>query len=159
MSKALVVYFSITGVTENVAQKLAEAIGADIFEVAPKEPVAESQMEGTGDGNSTETIFRGKDIREYDVIYVGLPIWWYAAPTVIHTFLSDYDLRGKTLIPFATSGGGGILQVRPRLLPSCPGADLREASLLTGDMTQEELAQWAAGFSEPDPSPKRDEES
>lgn len=139
MSKALVAYFSITGVTENVARMLSEAIGADLFEVVPNPAVS-------GEENPGDITFAQTNVDCYDVIYVGLPIWWYAAPTVIHTFLSAYDLTGKTVIPFATSGGGGLDKVRPRLQESCSGADLREASLLSGDMTLQELEAWAKSF-------------
>lgn len=141
MSSSLVIYFSITGVTENVAARLARIMGADLFEVAGQKP-------GNGEAVSpekTELSFVQKDLDGYDRIFVGLPIWWYAAPTIIHTFLSSCDLTGRTVIPFATSGGGGLDKVRPRLLESCPGADLREASLLLDSMSDEELKAWAEG--------------
>ena len=145
MSRELVVYFSITGVTEGVALNLAESIGADLHEIRPKvslpgEAAAENSQE------KPQVTFEHLNIEGYDTIYVGLPIWWYAAPTVIHDFLSDYDLRGKTLIPFATSGGGGVDKIRPRLLESCPGADLREATILTESWSNEELRAWADSF-------------
>ena len=138
MSRTLVAYFSITGVTENVAVRLARAIGADLFEVQP--------VQNAGEKDRGAISFEHKNISHYDRIFVGLPIWWYAAPTVIHTFLSDYDLTGKTVIPFVTSGGGGLDKVRPRLLDSCPGADLREATLLLDDMSEDSLRSWADEF-------------
>ena len=137
VSGVLVAYFSITGVTENAACRLARAISADLYEIIPQKPCREADPQGQ------EITFLRMDLSAYDVIYVGLPIWWYAAPTVIQNFLSGYDLTGKTLIPFVTSGGGGLDKVRPRLRQSCPGAQLREASLLSEDMSPEELARWA----------------
>ena len=143
--KSLVVYFSITGVTGSMASRLASAIGADLFEITAEHPIREeaSKEEALA---SQELRFLHKDMTLYDRIYVGLPIWWYAAPTIIHDFLSQHDLRGKTLIPFVTSGGGGLDKVRPRLLECCQGADLQEASLLSEDMSQEMLQQWADSF-------------
>ena len=143
MSRTLVTYFSITGVTESAAIRLAHAIGADLFEIVPEKSGAEpGKPENSAPGIS---VF-GKNLDDYDRIYVGLPIWWYAAPTVIHTFLSHFDLRGKTVIPFATSGAGGLDKVRPRLQDSCQGADLREASLLREDLTEKQMRDWASGF-------------
>ena len=147
MKRALVAYFSITGVTGNMARKLAEAVSADLYEIMPRQPYSSSDLDQrAGENAAIPVSFEHKNIDAYDVIFVGLPIWWYAAPTIIHTFLSDYDLRGKVLIPFATSGGGGLDKVRPRLLESCPGADLREATLLTDDMTAQDLLSWAESF-------------
>ena len=141
MSLTLVTYFSITGVTENAAIKLARAVGADLFEICSQKPCQPGEIPGDG-----KIVFTHKDISAYDRIFVGLPIWWYAAPTIIHDFLSDYDLRGKLVVPFVTSGGGGLDKVRPRLLESCPGADLREATLLSDDMSDEELREWADSY-------------
>ena len=138
MSATLVAYFSITGVTENAAMKLARSLGADLFEVSSQKPCKPGEVPEAG-----KIVFTQKDISGYDRIFVGLPIWWYAAPTIIHDFLSGYDLRGKLVVPFVTSGGGGLDKVRPRLLESCQGADLREATLLSDDMSDEELRNWA----------------
>ena len=119
MSKKLVTYFSVSGVTAKVAQTLAEAIGADIFEIAPKIPYTKADLNWM-DKNARSTIemndptFRPEmeskrnNMNEYDTIFVGFPIWWYVAPTIINTFLESYDLTGKKIIPFATSGTSGI---------------------------------------------------
>ena len=138
MSATLVAYFSITGVTENAAMKLARSLGADLFEVSSQKPGELGEIPDSG-----KILFTKKDISAYDRIFVGLPIWWYAAPTIIHDFLSGYDLQGKLVVPFVTSGGGGLDKVRPRLLDSCQGADLREATLLSDDMSDEALRDWA----------------
>ena len=154
MCRSIVTYFSITGVTEDVAQRLAEAIGADLMEIKAEQPSQDALAQSSDhdfcsqDSAAAEEepriVCKKQDLDCYDTIFVGLPIWWYAAPTVINNFLDDYDLTGKIVVPFATSGGGGIDRVRPRLQKSCEGADLKEASLLPGELSTQELAQWAA---------------
>ena len=144
MKKALVAYFSITGVTEHAANKLARAIEADLYEVKPLQPISrDTLLHEDGHPAQDPIQFEHKNIDAYDIIFVGLPIWWYAAPTVIHNFLSDYDLTGKTVVPFVTSGAGGLDKVKPRLQKSCPGADLRDASLLEENMSFQQLMNWA----------------
>ena len=116
MSKKLVAYFSASGVTAKVAETLAEAIGADIFEIEPKVPYTEvdlnwmdkkarSTIEMNDPASRPEIAVKRDNMKDYDTIFVGFPIWWYVAPTIINTFLESYDLTGKTIIPFATSGG------------------------------------------------------
>ena len=147
MTKTLVTYFSITGVTENVAARLAKAIGADLFEITPEPSEQGENARGEEQEGAVPSIsFAHKNVEGYEKIFVGLPIWWYAAPTIIHTFLSDYDLSGKVVVPFVTSGEGGLDKVRPRLQESCIGADLKEATLLSDEMTEEELLAWAEAF-------------
>ena len=122
MSKKLVAYFSASGVTAKVAETLAEAIGADIFEIEPKVPYTEadlnwmeknarSTIEMNDPASRPEIAVKRDNMKDYDTIFVGFPIWWYVAPTIINTFLESYDLTGKTVIPFATSGG--TFRVRP----------------------------------------------
>ena len=118
MSKKLVAYFSASGVTAKVAETLAEAIGADIFEIEPD------------------------NMKDYDTIFVGFPIWWYVAPTIINTFLESYDLTGKTIIPFATSGGSDIGKTNDRLAPSCKGAKLMDGKVFKSNVGHQELAAW-----------------
>ena len=119
MSNKLVAYFSASGVTAKVAETLAEAIGADIFEIEPKVPYTEadlnwmnknarSTIEMNDPASRPEIAAKRDNMADYDTIFVGFPIWWYVAPTIINTFLESYDLTGKTIIPFATSGGSGI---------------------------------------------------
>ena len=119
MSKKLVAYFSASGVTAKVAETLAEAIGADIFEIEPKVPYTEvdlnwmdkkarSTIEMNDPASRPEIAVKRDNMKDYDTIFVGFPIWWYVAPTIINTFLESYDFSGKTVIPFCTSGGSGI---------------------------------------------------
>ena len=157
MSKKLVAYFSASGVTAKVAQTLADAIGADIFEIAPKIPYTAADLNWT-DKNARSTIemndpssrpeIRTKldNMNEYDTIFVGFPIWWYVAPTIINTFLESYDLTGKTIIPFATSGGSGMGKTNEKLAPSCKGAKLIEGKRFASGVSAKELAAWAEGL-------------
>lgn len=82
------------------------------------------------------------DMAKYDVVFVGFPIWWYVAPTIINTFLESYDFSGKTIVPFATSGGSGMGETNSRLQPSCPGAILLSGKMLNGAQSEEELKSW-----------------
>lgn len=116
MSRKLVAYFSATGVTSKVAESLSEAIGADLFEIAPAVPYTSADLNWMDKSSrstiemknvtSRPAILEQRDnMNDYDVVFVGFPIWWYVARTIINTFLESYDLTGKTIIPFATSGG------------------------------------------------------
>jgi len=133
MSNKLVAYFSASGVTAKVAETLAEAIGADIFEIEPKV-------------SRPEIAVKRDNMKDYDTIFVGFPIWWYVAPTIINTFLESYDLSGKTIIPFATSGGSGIGKTNERLAPSCKGAKLMDGKVFKGNVGHQELAAWVEGL-------------
>lgn len=135
MSKRLVAYFSASGITAKVAENLADAIGADIFEIQPEVPYTKADLNWM-DKKSRSTIemsdptsrpgiaVKRDNMDEYDTIFVGFPIWWYVAPTIINTFLESYDLKGKTIIPFATSGGSNMGKTNEKLAPSCPDAKL-----------------------------------
>ena len=119
MKKALVAYFSASGVTEKAAKTLAAAANADLFEIKPVTPYTNTDLDWMNK-NSRSTIemndpssrpeIAGKcaDMSDYDVVFVGFPVWWYVEPRIIDTFLEGYDFSGKTVIPFATSGGSGL---------------------------------------------------
>ena len=137
MSKKLVAYFSASGVTAKVAERLSESIGADLHEITPKvrytdadldwrEKTSRSSIEMSNPASRPEIERIRDNMQDYDTIYLGFPIWWYIAPTIINTFLESYDLTGKTIVPFATSGGSGMGKTNELLLPSCPGAILTE---------------------------------
>lgn len=157
MSKKLVAYFSATGTTRKTAAALAEAIGADIFEIVPKIPYTKADLDWT-DSSSRSTVemkdsssrpsiaVKCGNISDYDVIFVGFPIWWYVAPTIINAFLESYDLAGKTIVPFATSGGSGMGKTNERLAPSCKGSRLLEGKVLTSAQNKA-LAEWVNGLS------------
>ena len=157
MSNKLVAYFSASGVTAKVAETLAEEIGADIFEIEPKVPHTEADLNWM-DKKARSTIemsdpasrpviaVKRDNMKDYDTIFVGFPIWWYVAPTIINTFLESYDLTGKTIIPFATSGGSDIGKTNERLAPSCNGAKLMDGKAFKGSVGHKELAAWVDGL-------------
>lgn len=157
MSRKLVAYFSASGVTAKLAETLAEAVGADIFEIAPEVPYTPADLNWQ-DKNARSTIemqdpasrpaiaAKRDNMADYDTIFVGFPVWWYVAPTIINTFLESYDLTGKTIIPFATSGGSGMGKTNEKLLPSCTGARLLEGKVFKCSTGKAELAAWAEGL-------------
>lgn len=157
MSNKLVAYFSATGTTRRLAKNLAEAIGADLFEIVPEQPYTAADL-NWNDSNSRSSIemkgdrsfrpavaSRVEDMDQYDTVFVGFPIWWYVAPTVVNTFLEQYDLAGKTVVPFATSGGSGMGNTNTELAPSCPGAKLLEGKRFTSG-NKGALKAWAEGL-------------
>ena len=132
MSKKLVAYFSASGVTAKLAKRLADAVDADIFEIKPEKPYTTADLDWTNKKSRSSVEMSDKSFRpavaekldniaDYDTIYVGFPIWWYVAPTIINTFLEQYDLTGKTIIPFATSGSSRMGKTNSELAPSCKG--------------------------------------
>ena len=157
MSRKLVAYFSASGVTAKVAETLAEAIGADIYEIEPEVPYTKADLDWM-DKQSRSTIEMNdpasrpaiKEMRDnmddYDTVFVGFPIWWYVAPTIINTFLENYDLTGKTIIPFATSGGSGMGKTNEKLQPSCPNSKMVEGKVFKKSASKPELAAWVDGL-------------
>ena len=154
MSRKLVAYFSATGTTARVAEKLSDAIGADLFEIAPEVPYTKedldwmnkesrSSIEMRDEKSRPEIAVKRDNMAEYDVIFVGFPIWWYVAPTIINTFLESYDLTGKTVIPFATSGGSGMGKTNENLSVSCKGGKLLEGKVFKENVGSTELLEWA----------------
>jgi flavodoxin len=157
MSRKLVAYFSASGVTAKVAEKLSEAIGADLYAIEPEVPYTKADLDWM-DKKSRSTIemnnpasrpaIAGKrdNMNDYDTVFVGFPIWWYVAPTIINTFLESYDLTGKTIIPFATSGGSDMGKTNEKLLPSCKGAKLLKGKVFKASVSGADLAKWAEGL-------------
>ncbi|HJF93682.1 MAG TPA: NAD(P)H-dependent oxidoreductase [Lachnoclostridium phocaeense] len=154
MSKTLVAYFSASGTTQRAADKLAKAAGADLYEIRPAVPYTRADLDWM-DKKSRSTLemkdpsFRPEladkdaDVASYDRIFLGFPIWWYVAPTLINSFLESYDFTGKEIVLFATSGGSGFGKTVQALEPSCPGAVIKEGRLLNGGMSEAELKAWA----------------
>ncbi|MBR2895308.1 MAG: NAD(P)H-dependent oxidoreductase [Oscillospiraceae bacterium] len=153
MSRKLVAYFSATGTTAKVAERLAESIGADIFEIQPKKPYTQADLDWRNKTSRSsiemhdlsfrpETSERRDNIDEYETIFVGFPIWWYIAPTIINTFLESYDLRGKTIVPFATSGGSGMGNTNESLRRSSPGAKLLHGRVFSADADMHDFETW-----------------
>ncbi len=154
MSKTLVAYFSATGTTAKVASNLAKAIGADLYEIKPEVPYtiedlnwqnSESRSSIEMNDPASRPALAGKavdNMEEYDRIFVGFPIWWGVAPRVINSFLEQYNLEGKVILPFATSGGSDMGGTNEVLAVSCQGADLREGRRFPVDEQVNELALW-----------------
>ena len=155
MSKALVAYFSASGVTASLAARLAKAAGADLFEIAPEVPYTSADLDWT-DKKSRSTIemndpasrpaigSRVADMGQYDVVFVGFPIWWYREPSIIDTFMEAYDFTGKTVVPFATSGGSGIGPSGKNMQKLAPGAKVDGGARFAARASEKELAGWAA---------------
>jgi hypothetical protein len=146
----LVAYFSATGTTEKLAERVASVLKADIFEIKPKEPYTRDDLNWNNQNSRSSKEMNNRSFRseikekianieDYDTIYIGFPIWWYIAPTIINTFLESYDLTGKTIIPFATSGGSGMGNTNKELKDSCKGAILKEGKRLRVTASDEEI--------------------
>lgn len=142
--KKLVAYFSASGVTAKKAEKLAEALGADLYEIKPAVKYTKADLNWM-DRKSRSSIEMGNkeirpeiisgdiDVAPYDEVYLGFPIWWYVAPTIVNTFLEAYDFSGKKIIPFATSGSSGFgKDTVKELAPSAPGAEFAEGRMVSG---------------------------
>ena len=156
--KILVAYFSASGVTAKAAWKLSEAAGADLYEIKPKVPYSSDDLDWTNKKSRSsvemsDPIFRpeiaGKleSMDQYDLVFVGFPIWWYVAPTIINTFLESYNLKGKTIIPFATSGGSGMGKTNEKLAPSCPGAKLLHGKGFNSYSSKADFSAWVETLS------------
>ncbi|MGM9600750.1 MAG: flavodoxin [Faecousia sp.] len=157
MSRKLVAYFSATGLTAKVAETLSEAIGADIYAIEPAVPYSKADLDWMNqksrssiemsDPASRPAITGKRDnMDDYDTVFVGFPIWWYVAPHIINTFLESYDLTGKTIVSFATSGGSSMGETNEALRPSCKGAKLIEGKVFNHSASHEELAAWVDGL-------------
>ena len=154
MSKALVAYFSASGVTAKMAEKLARGIGADLFEIKPETPYTNADLDWQNsksrssvemnDRNARPAISEKKDnMAEYDVVFVGFPVWWYREPSIIDTFMEQYDFSGKTVVPFATSGMSGIGESGRNMNALAPGAKVVEGKRFANSVSEGELAGWA----------------
>lgn len=155
MKKDLVAYFSASGVTAELAKRLASAIGADIYEIRPVTPYSERDLDWTDPASRSSIEMKDKcyrppiidtdlpDAHTYGRIFMGFPIWWYVAPTVVNTFLESLDLNGKTVIPFATSGSSGMGDTVKELIPSAKGATLKQGKRFPAKASEAELKSWA----------------
>ena len=153
MKKALVAYFSASGVTEQVAEKLASAAHADCFRIQPKIAYTKADLDWTNKSSRSsvemsdpasrpEIVNEKLDVSSYDTIFIGFPIWWYVAPRIINTFVESYDFTGKTLVLFATSGGSGMGRTVDELRKLCPNANWKAGKMMNG-VSDKALADWA----------------
>ena len=154
MSKTLTAYFSASGTTARTAKNLAQAAGADLYEIRPAVPYtgadldwqdkhSRSSVEMSDPSSRPQLADKDAGIADYDRIFLGFPIWWYTAPAIIRSFLESYDFNGKTIILLATSGGSGIGKTAGELAGICPGAKIIEGRLLNGNPSEAALKQWA----------------
>lgn len=155
MSKTLVAFFSASGSTKGVAEKLAIVVEGDLYEIEPEEPYIAEDLDWTNpksrssiemkENRSFRPPIKGKvdNINDYDTIYLGFPIWWYVAPTIVNTFLESYDFSGKTIIPFATSGSSGMGNTIYGLKPSCSDdVTFIEGERFPASVSEDELKLW-----------------
>ena len=143
MSKTLVAYFSASGVTRRTAEEIARAVGGDLYEIAPAQPYTAADLDWTDKKSRSSLEMNDPACRpaiagaaarmeEYGTVFLGFPIWWYVEPRIVDTFLESYDFSGKTVIPFATSGGSGIGKAEESLRAHCPKAGWKKGRLLNG---------------------------
>ena len=150
--KTLVAYFSATGTTEAVARDLAQAAGATLYEIKPEVPYTEADLDWRDTTSRSTLEMQDKSSRpaivqdleeaaSYDVVYIGFPVWWYTAPTIINSFIEAYGFKGKTVIFFATSGGSGIEGADKQFHEQYPDINWKAGKLLNG-ATQADMKAW-----------------
>lgn len=153
MATSLVAYFSASGTTARAAETLVRAASADLFEIAPADPYTAADLDWTdrssrstkemNDGANRPTLaVDAPPLDSYDTIFVGFPIWWYVEPRIIDTFLESADFAGKTIVPFATSGGSGLGKAPERMASLTPGATVLPGKLLNGGPSDTTLRTW-----------------
>ena len=154
---ALVAYFSATGATAKAARMLADAVGGELYEIKPAVPYTSADLDWTDKRSRSSVEMNEKQSRPalkdtgapvagYDVVFLGFPIWWYVAPTIINSFLEAYDISGKTIVLFATSGGSGLGKSAAGLRSSAPGAKIVDGRMLNGRLNEGELKAWVSGL-------------
>lgn len=155
--KVLVAYFSATGTTKGVAEHIASGLKADIYEIVPEDPYTDADL-NYNDNNSRTTIEMNdpnarpaisgsvENMEQYDIIFVGYPIWWGEAPRIVSTFMESYDFSGKTIVPFCTSGGSGIGSSASNLEHLTSGATWLDGRRLNGSDSQDTVMEWVNGL-------------
>jgi len=156
-NKVLVAYFSATGTTEGVAEHIANGLNVDIYEIIPEEPYTDADL-NYNDNNSRSTIEMNdpssrpaisgslENMEQYDIVFIGYPIWWGEAPRIVSTFVESYDFSGKTVVPFCTSGGSGVGSSATNLEQLTSGATWMEGRRLSGSDSQETVMEWVNGL-------------
>ncbi len=152
--KTLVAYFSATGNTRGVAEKLSNAIGADLFEIVPEQLYSADDLNWQNDASRSSVEMKDaasrpvvaskiEDMSQYKIVFVGFPIWWGREPSIIDTFMESYDFAGKTVIPFATSGSSDIGNTYENLKKLAPNANVLPGKRFASDVSVEDLKSWA----------------
>lgn len=153
MTKNLVAYFSASGVTAKVAERLVQAVDADLFEIAPAQPYTAADLDWTNKKSRSSVEMNDpasrpaiadmpENLAAYDTVFIGFPIWWYTAPTIIKTFLEAGDFAGKKIALFATSGGSGMGKTQSDLEPCAPAATWLGSDRLSAGVSVDELVAW-----------------
>lgn len=157
MAKVLVAFFSASGVTAKVAERLATSVGADLFEIIPEVPYTKEDLNWMSrksrssvemkDRSSRPAIAsKVENISQYDVVFVGFPVWWYREPSIIDTFIEAYDFAGKKVIPFATSGTSGLGDSYKNIQALAPGATVIDGKRFPAKIKEDKLKEWAEPF-------------
>ena len=157
MADSLVAYFSASGTTKKLAENLADSIGADLFEIVPKQPYTRSDLNWINPKSRSSLEMKDRsarpdiashveDMDKYDVIFIGFPIWWYREPSIIDTFAQSYDFTGKKIVPFATSGTSGIGDSGKNIADIAKGADVEEGLRFKARASKDELREWAKRY-------------
>ena len=152
-NKTLVAYFSCSGLTRSVAESIAAVLSADLYKIEPQVAYTAADLDWTNSNSRSSVEMRDQasrpaiagtvvDIDNYDTVFVGFPIWWYIAPTIVNTFLESYDFSGKTVIPFATSGSSGMGKTDEHLHPSCSAQTQWKPGKLLNDASNADLKAW-----------------
>lgn len=156
-TKVLVAYFSATNTTQGIAEHIANGLNADIYEIVPEEPYTDADLD-YNDNNSRTTIEMNdpdarpaisgsvEDMEQYDIVFIGYPIWWGEAPRIVSTFVESYDFSGKTIVPFCTSGGSGVGSSATNLEQLTDGADWLPGKRLNGSDSQDTVMEWVNGL-------------
>lgn len=157
MKKSLIAYFSATAVTKHVADLLADLTGADIFEIVPKEIYTPADLDWTNSKSRSTVEMKDKtcrpqiesrirDLKKYDVIFLGFPIWWYREPSIIDTFIESHDFSGKTIVPFATSGGSELEDTYKNIQALAPKAKVEKGKVFDSGVEKDDLIKWAKKY-------------
>lgn len=150
--KALVAFFSASGVTRQLAERIARVADAEIYEIEPEQKYTKADLDWTNKQSRSSVEMQDRtyrppirkkdlDLSKYDMIFIGFPIWWYTCPTIVNTFMETFDFNGKTLVPFATSGVSGIEKACSDLKSTYPLVNWREGRLFSM-VSDEELESW-----------------
>jgi flavodoxin len=157
MKKVLVSYFSASGITADLANRLAQTIGADTFEIRPQKPYSTADLDWTNKMSRSSVEMRDPDCRpplakaipdltNYQVVFVGFPVWWYREPSIIDTFMEKGNFEGQTVVPFATSGGSGLGDSMQNMQRLAPQAVVKNGQRFSANVSAQELAAWAKQF-------------
>ena len=157
MTRALVAYFSASGITKKLASSLATSIGADLFEIEPEQKYTDEDLDWQNHNSRSSVEMNDRssrpaiaskvsDMSQYDVVFIGFPVWWYREPSIIDTFAESYDFSGKTIVPFATSGSSGIGDSEKNIGELAKGAKIVEGKRFSSSTSSVVLKEWAQEY-------------